>query len=74
MLKASQRPWGLSISEDYKPYVTIIVPAYKEAKVIGKKIENIAWLDYPKHKLQVIIVGNLETLEAAKQKLGILEV
>ena len=73
MLKASRRPWGLNISEDYKPSVTIIIPAYKEAKVIGKKIENIARLDYPKHKLQVIIVGDLETLEVAKQKLGILE-
>jgi len=73
MSKASRRPWSLNISEDYEPFVTIIVPAYKEAKVIGKKIENIAKMDYPKHKLQVIIVGDLETLEAAKQKLSILE-
>jgi len=73
MLKASRRPWGLNISEDYKPSVTIIVPAYKEAKIIGKKIKNIARLDYPKHKLQVIIVGDLETLEVAKQKLDILK-
>jgi len=32
MSKAFRRPWGLNISEYYKPSVTIIVPAYKEAK------------------------------------------
>jgi len=73
MVKASRRPWNLKISEDYEPFVTIIVPAYKEAKVIGRKIENIAELDYPKHRLQVIIIGDPETLNVAKQKLGVLE-
>jgi cellulose synthase/poly-beta-1,6-N-acetylglucosamine synthase-like glycosyltransferase len=73
MSKASQRPWNLQLSEEYEPSVTIIVPAYKETRVIKKKIENIAELDYPKHKLQVIIIGDAETLEAAKEQTHLLE-
>ena len=73
MSKASQKPWNLKTSENYEPYVTIIIPAYMEAKVIEKKIENIVNLDYPRHKLQVIIIGDPETIQAAKDKVRILE-
>jgi cellulose synthase/poly-beta-1,6-N-acetylglucosamine synthase-like glycosyltransferase len=73
MKRASQKQWNLKIFKAYEPFVTIIIPAYKEAKVIVKKIENIAELDYPKHKLQVIIIGDSETLESAKEKVSILE-
>ena len=70
--RASRKPWNLRVSDDYEPYVTIIVPAYKEARVIGKKIENIANLYYPKHKLQVIIIGDPETIDAAKKSIHML--
>jgi cellulose synthase/poly-beta-1,6-N-acetylglucosamine synthase-like glycosyltransferase len=73
MSKASRRSWNLQLLENCEPFITIIVPAYKEAKIIKKKIENIAELDYPKHKLQVIIVGDTETLNAAKQHAHLLE-
>ena len=58
----------LKIFKVYESFVTIIIPVYKEAKVIGKKIECIAGLVYPKHKLQVIIIGDSETLESAMEK------
>jgi len=70
--RASRKPWNLRVSDDYEPYVTIIVPAYKEARVIGKKIENIANLYYPKHKLQVLIIGDPETIDAAKKSIHML--
>jgi len=73
MSKASRRPWDLQLSEGYEPSVTIIVPAYREAKIIERKIENIAELDYPRHKLQVIIVGDAEALEVAKTQVHLLE-
>jgi len=65
--RVSRKPWNLKVSNDYEPCVSIIIPAYKEAKVIGRKIENIANLYYPKHKLQVIIVGDLETIDVARK-------
>jgi len=71
--RASRKPWNLKISNNYESFVSIIVPAYKEAKIIGRKIENIANLYYPKHKLQVIIIGDSETVDAAKKSVHMLK-
>lgn len=43
-------------SEIY-PRVSIIVPCYNEQLVIRQKLENLASLDYPKEKLQIIIAS-----------------
>jgi biofilm PGA synthesis N-glycosyltransferase PgaC len=43
---------------DYQPTVSLIVPTYKEASVIAKKLENIQELDYPPNKLQVILIDS----------------
>lgn len=45
----------------YTPSVTIIVPAYNEAAVIGRKIENLLALDYPLDLLQIIVVSDGST-------------
>lgn len=37
------------------PRLSIIIPAYNEAKVIRRKLENISRLDYPAEKLEVIV-------------------
>ncbi|MCD9473742.1 glycosyltransferase family 2 protein [Photobacterium phosphoreum] len=37
------------------PTITIIIPAYNEARWIAEKIRNISYLDYPTDKLKVII-------------------
>eukprot|EP00487_Bulimina_marginata_P005562 TRINITY_DN23680_c0_g1_i1.p1 TRINITY_DN23680_c0_g1~~TRINITY_DN23680_c0_g1_i1.p1 ORF type:complete len:151 (-),score=11.56 TRINITY_DN23680_c0_g1_i1:151-603(-) len=37
------------------PTITILVPAFNEEQRIADKIRNLASLDYPKKKLQVII-------------------
>ena len=38
------------------PSVTIVMPAYNEAHFIAEKIRNLAALDYPAHRLRVVIV------------------
>lgn len=51
------------------PMYTILVPAYREEAVIGKLIQNIEALDYPREKLDVIVLleeDDVETLQAAK--------
>lgn len=40
------------------PSVTLIVAAYNESKVIAKKIENSLALDYPKDRLEIIVVSD----------------
>lgn len=51
------------------PIYTILCPLYKEAKVIPQFIKAIQNMDYPKDKLQVIIIledNDSETINAAK--------
>jgi cellulose synthase/poly-beta-1,6-N-acetylglucosamine synthase-like glycosyltransferase len=38
----------------FEPSVTLFIPAYNEAGFIGKKMENIMSLQYPRDKLKVI--------------------
>jgi biofilm PGA synthesis N-glycosyltransferase PgaC len=42
----------------FQPNVSLIVPTYNEAKVVGKKLENIQELDYPEKKLRIILVDS----------------
>src|SRR5690606_17663544 len=43
---------------DNEPAVTLIVSAFNEADVIGQKIHDCLALDYPRDKLQIIIVSD----------------
>ena len=42
------------INENYKPFVTILVPAHNEESVITHTVENILKLDYENYELIVI--------------------
>lgn len=41
-----------------EPPVTLVVSAFNEAEVIAEKIENCLALDYPRERLQVIVVSD----------------
>lgn len=43
------------------PIVSLIIPAYNEEKVIAQKIENTLGLDYPREKLEIIVVSDGST-------------
>lgn len=56
--------------EEQLPTYCVMMPCYKEGKVIKQLVENINNLDYPKNKLQVLIVvedDDYETLNALKE-------
>lgn len=40
------------------PKVTVIVPACNEEKTLGKTVQSLLSLDYPKNKLEIIIVDD----------------
>ena len=46
---------------DFEPEVSIIVPCYNEEKAIEKCLQGIFSLDYPKEKLEVIVVNDGRT-------------
>ncbi|MFC1667407.1 glycosyltransferase [Candidatus Omnitrophota bacterium] len=43
--------------KDIYPSLSIIVPCYNEENVIRQKLENLCSVDYPKNKLQIMIVS-----------------
>ena len=42
----------------YQPLVSIILPTHNEEDVIGKRIENLFASDYPRDKMEVIVVDD----------------
>lgn len=55
--------------EDW-PTVTIQLPTFNEKYVVGRLIDNISALDYPKEKMQIQVLDDStdDTLEISKQK------
>ncbi len=50
------RPYCTNLTPHYPlPSVSLIIAAYNEADVIAEKITNCRALDYPSHKLEIII-------------------
>ncbi len=42
------------VNENYKPFVTVMVPAHNEESVISNTVENILSMDYPNFEIIVI--------------------
>lgn len=45
----------------YQPTVSILIPAYDEERVIGRILQRMTELTYPKDKLQVIVIDDAST-------------
>jgi biofilm PGA synthesis N-glycosyltransferase PgaC len=59
---------GLMIRREVKktpirPFVSLLIPAYNEARVIARKIENSLALDYPLDRIEMVIVSDGSTDE-----------
>ena len=52
------KPWNIRVDENYRPKVTVIVPTYNEAGFIEKKLNNIYEQEYPKDKLETIVIDS----------------
>lgn len=51
------------------PTYTVLVPVYKEANVVGDLIANLGALDYPREKLEILLLleeNDTETIAAAR--------
>ncbi len=51
--------------DEISPYVTVIIPAYNEAKSIEKKILNTLALEYPKDKIEILVGSDGSSDETA---------
>ena len=58
-----------ALKDDNLPIYSILVPVYNEPEVVGHLIEALKKIDYPQHRLDVMLLleeGDNVTLEAAK--------
>jgi cellulose synthase/poly-beta-1,6-N-acetylglucosamine synthase-like glycosyltransferase len=60
MLYFSRKPRRIDRKRIF-PTVSIIIATFNEEKVIAKKLANVATLDYPQEKLEVVIVDSGST-------------
>jgi glycosyltransferase XagB len=58
-----------ALRDEDLPVYTVLVPVYKEPEVVGQLIAGLKNLDYPQHKLDVMLLleeDDVKTLQAAK--------
>src|SRR5438309_11226036 len=64
---ASSRNYGLNLSKAWEPTVRLIVQAWNEGTVVGKKLRNLAEIDYPREKVELIVVDSASSDGTATQ-------
>lgn len=71
---SAKKPTSLPDQTGYRPAVTVLIAAYNEEDYIMEKINNTLSLDYPKEKLNVLVVtdgSSDRTPDLVKQYPGI---
>jgi len=63
-IKRKQKAVLLS-NDNFEPTVSMIIAAYNEEQVIAGKLENSLTLNYPKEKLEIIVVSDGSTDKTA---------
>jgi len=58
---ALPRPWNVRADSSFLPKVSIIIPTYNEAQLITRKLDNIHRQNYPKDKVEIIIIDSAST-------------
>ncbi len=48
------------------PYVSVLVPAYNEGECISRTLDSLLALDYPKDKLEIVVINDGSTDSTAK--------
>ncbi len=56
-----RRPIDVRRDFSYTPKITIVIPTYNEAFLIRQKLDNIINQDYPRDKLEIIVVDSAST-------------
>ncbi len=47
-----------SLNPAKEPFVTVLIPAYNEEKTINRTMQSVWEIDYPRNKLQVIVIND----------------
>lgn len=55
------KPAPLVTKDEVTPSVSLIIPAHNEEKFIAEKLENSLAVDYPPHKLEIVVASDGST-------------
>lgn len=55
-VKWLRKPWNIAANEDHRPRVSILIPTYREAGLIERKLDDLLSQDYPKDLTEVLVV------------------
>lgn len=61
VLFVNARGYKPPASTSFLPTVSLVIPTYNEAAVIGRKLENVLQLVYPRDRLEVMVVDSAST-------------
>ena len=56
---AKRKPWNIRLDPTYEPSVSILIPVFEEEGIIIRKLDNVAELDYPKEKMELVVVDSV---------------
>jgi cellulose synthase/poly-beta-1,6-N-acetylglucosamine synthase-like glycosyltransferase len=56
---AKRKPWNIRLDPAYEPSVSILIPVFEEEGIIMRKLDNVAELDYPKEKMELVVVDSV---------------
>jgi biofilm PGA synthesis N-glycosyltransferase PgaC len=56
-----KRPWNIQIDTHYEPNISILIPTFNEETMIRRKLDNVAQADYPREKMEIVIVDSAST-------------
>jgi len=54
-------PWRIKPDPAHTPTVTVVIPTYNEARHIEEKLEDVYRQDYPRDRLEIIVVDSAST-------------
>jgi cellulose synthase/poly-beta-1,6-N-acetylglucosamine synthase-like glycosyltransferase len=72
--RSLNKPLNIKIDKNYMPVISIIIPTYNEASLIEKKLGDLFEQDYPKNKMNIILVdsaskdGTIDKVKKWKEK------
>jgi len=61
-----EQPYYTPQSMTYQPTVSVLIPAHNEERVIGRILQRMTELTYPKEKLQIIAIDDASTDRTGK--------
>ena len=68
--KRKLKKYPVVINENYKPLVSVLIPAHNEESVITNTVENILKIDYPNYEIIVIDDRSTDNTAAVIQELA----